>query len=82
MGCDSINATYLFVDTVLFASQDIDICNGDLTIGLITSEGRFGKIGKNELKNIETINPHNLSLLNLKENESLTTMVPLIEDSV
>ncbi len=55
----------------------IDICNGDVLTGLVTSQGRHGRIDANAI-DPSTPNSINKTSIKMKEGESLKKLVPLI----
>ena len=55
----------------------IDICNGDIIVGITTSQGRFGRIKSQEI-DISTPKEIKKISLELKPNENLEIFVPLI----
>lgn len=54
----------------------VDICNGNCLVGLISSQGRNGRIEASELK-VTIANKQNTNIVQLKDNEEIQTLVPL-----
>ncbi|MFL0788662.1 MAG: DNA topoisomerase (ATP-hydrolyzing) subunit A [Prochlorococcus sp.] len=55
----------------------VDICNGDVLAGLVTNQGRHGRIDANTI-DPSTPNNINKTSIKMKEGESLKKLVPLI----
>ena len=67
--------------TIKDSSRDqdrvVDICNGNRLVGLVSSQGRHGRIEAGKLELTIPIKP-SLNIVELKDNEEIHKMVPLI----
>ncbi|MFL0748813.1 MAG: DNA topoisomerase (ATP-hydrolyzing) subunit A [Prochlorococcus sp.] len=60
----------------LIKDRVVDICNGNCLVGLISSQGRNGRIEASELE-VTIASKPNTNIVQLKDNEVIQTLVPL-----